>query len=269
MPKQNRNTLKSFFSAGALPTSDMFEDLVDSTINLSDDGFEKTESEGFKIANFADYQTLTSYYHETNLEKPAWQLKFDGFNHDLVWGSEGNQLDLKNAWVLSKKNQRLSVGVGKPNPEFTLDVQGAMRSQERRGGFGRSFQTVDANGQWQDATDWLTGGVTLEVVARAQNLSAKRYGMIHAIAMHTPWRRKQDLLGKLGFRNRIRYTHAYQESMLHKLKLRWLEDKEGYKLQIRSNCKYGDDSRLDFHITRLWSDEDPFVDHREDSGDGQ
>ena len=44
--RQNRTTLKKYFSAGSQPTQTDFEQLIESTLNLLDDGFScKRENE--------------------------------------------------------------------------------------------------------------------------------------------------------------------------------------------------------------------------------
>ncbi len=48
MAKQTRDTLKQFFSAGKLPTEEHFSDLIDSSLNTLDEGFDKSEEFGFE-----------------------------------------------------------------------------------------------------------------------------------------------------------------------------------------------------------------------------
>lgn len=279
MPKHNRNTLKSFFSDGAMPSSDMFEGLIDSTINLSDDGFEKTPADGIKIANVGDHKKMMSYYDQGNRDDALWEMRFDGNDNNLVLGSpvittqrgdqeisQAAQDQISHAICLDKSRHTLKVGIGCKTPKDTLDVNGTTRSVGRRGTFGNSFQTqktsssLGAGSQWKSITSALKGGVVLEVVARAKNDEKKYYGLMHAIAMHSPWRAKRDLWYFLRLKNKIRYTHAVYASIRHKIKLRWHREKgeEGYRLQINSCCEYGDDGILDYHITSLWSDEDEF-----------
>lgn len=285
MAKQNRSTLKSFFGDGAVPTSSMFRDLVDSTINLHDDGFEKNNRDGVKIFCHSDSRALTSYYHQQQRDLAVWRVAFEGEHSNLLWstqaqiqsGIEINEKEsakLQEALCLSRRDNQLRVGVGTQKPQTTLDVNGCIHSLERRGSYGRSFESVPADGQWKTIVDDIQGGSAFEVVARAQNLVKRRYALIHAIALHCPWKPKSnDLLSWLGIRNRIKYTQVFHDSLLHKIKLQW-EDKDaknGYKLQIRTNCDYGTELNssdgftttepcvIDFHITRLWSDEDTFV----------
>lgn len=285
MPKQNRSTLKSFFGDGAIPNSSMFRDLVDSTININDDGFDKTRREGVKVAVHSDSPVLFSYYHQQQRDRAVWQMALDGDQHNLLWATQptdlpGQDVDaederaLAEALCLSRENNQLRMGLGTRRPNSTLDVNGCIHNAERRGRYGRSFESVTADGQWHTIVDNIQGGSAFEIVARARNLAKRRYAMVHAIAMHCPWKpRSNDVLAWLGLRNPIRLNQVFHDSLLHKIKLRWQDDdaKNGYQLQIRTNCDYGSEqtsaegytanqpSVIDFHITRLWSDDDHFV----------
>jgi hypothetical protein len=271
--KQTRNTLKSFFSDGAMPTSDMFAEFIDSTVNVYDDGFDKDEKNGWKLASVGKDKSLLSFYNQRDREKEEWVVRLEGDQDSLVIGhpssktqqadptNEDGQDPLGNALSLTKNSDSLAVGIGTSTPKARLDVFGNIKSKGRRGSVGKSFQTLKADGQWKTITDQLTDGVAFEIVARAVNSDKQFYGMMHAIALHSPWRAKRDLFYFLGFKNKIRYTHAFYDSMLHRLKLRWvrLKGEQGYRLQLRSNCNYGEAGRLDFHITNLWSEDDVFV----------
>jgi hypothetical protein len=285
MPKQNRNTLKSFFSDGAMPSSDMFEDLIDSGININDDGFEKTDVDGLKISTTGNYKSLISLYDQQNRDVEEWVICFEAgkggkdandtsksLNNLVIGYPDKNETSanpargqkttqINHAICLDKSEANVRLGVGHQLPKDALDVAGNIRSPGRRGSFGQSFHSVQADSNWYSITEPLRGGVALEVMARAMNPGKKYYGMMHAIALHTPWNAKRDLAYFLGLKNRIRYTHGFYDSMLHKLKLRWrrIKGEDGYRLQIRSNCKYGTAGVLDFHITCLWSDDDEFT----------
>ena len=281
MPKQNRNTLKSFFSDGAMPSSDMFEDLIDSGINISDDGFEKNAKDGWKISTTGDAKTLLSLYDQKDRETPEWGIQLEGMNNQLVIGypgvesadgsagAEESAATFCHAISLHKTRDSVRMGVGHQLPHDTLDVAGNVRADGQRGRFGRSFQSVKADRQWYSITGPINDGIALEVMARAINREKKYYGMMHAIALHSPWRAKRNLSYFLGLKNRIRYTHGFYDSMLHKLKLRWrrLPGEVGYRLQIRSNCDYGSAGVLDFHITCLWSEDDHFIAPEADPGE--
>lgn len=41
MPRTNRNTLKEYFKCGSMPNQKHFYELIDSMVNISDDGIDK------------------------------------------------------------------------------------------------------------------------------------------------------------------------------------------------------------------------------------
>ena len=54
MAKKNRQTLREKFRRGSMPSQDDFGDLIDSMMNIMDDGIEKSAPEGFKISQLGD-----------------------------------------------------------------------------------------------------------------------------------------------------------------------------------------------------------------------
>ena len=54
MAIRNRNTLIEGFSKGQRPTADDFKNLIDSTVNILDDGFSKDAQSGIKLAPISD-----------------------------------------------------------------------------------------------------------------------------------------------------------------------------------------------------------------------
>ena len=67
MAKQNRETLKRFFGVGKLPTEEHFADLVDSSLNIIDEGFDKTDEFGFEITpqkGSDDTENLISFFRK-------------------------------------------------------------------------------------------------------------------------------------------------------------------------------------------------------------
>ena len=265
MPSRNRDTLKYFFSDGAMPSSDMFADLIDSMLNMDDEGFSKTDINGLEISNLGDSENLISFFKQSNPNQAQWKIRFDNNANSLVISRAEDGVVEENSQAnyllnLSAENGKVKIGVGTDTPEDTLHVNGSVRSYGRRGLAESNYDAPLADGEWHTIAGPFVGCQSLEVVARAKNDLYHRYAMIHAIAMHTISPGKQDIFSLLGLKNRIRYTHAFYESYLHKLKLRWLPDKEfgKYVLQIRSNCDYGADSEIDFHITNLWSDNETF-----------
>lgn len=271
MPSRNRDTLKAFFSEGSMPSAEMFADLIDSMLNMDDEGFRKSDENGFEISNIGDSESLISFYKESHPDKPVWRFRFDGQENNLIVEKvtfsnkraiEKDELEkAKYLLSLSAENDRVKVGIGIAQPQDTLQVVGNIRAEGRRGIVDQTHDTPKADNDWHTIAGPFVGCQCLEVVARAKNDQKKRYAMIHAIAMHSIGPTKKNIFSLLGLKNRIRSTHSFYNSFKDRLKLQWKPgDKRGeYVLQIRTNCDYGEDSQLTFHITNLWSDQNSEV----------
>ena len=74
-----RRTLKIKFQKGNLPTEASFAALIDSMVNIMDDGLNKSEDFGFEIAPQGESKNLLSFFK--NLEEkstPLWQFIVKG-----------------------------------------------------------------------------------------------------------------------------------------------------------------------------------------------
>ena len=77
MPKKNRSTLKKYFKEGALPTSDQFADFIDSTLNMVDEGFDKSTQNGLEISLMEHEKNLISFYRDKAPSDPIWTVSLD------------------------------------------------------------------------------------------------------------------------------------------------------------------------------------------------
>ncbi len=263
--KQGRNTLRKYFAAGRLPSEDHFQDLIDSNLNMEDEGFSKSEQHGFKVAPLGTGDSLISFFRNINFA-PLWRLAFrsrDGAQageENLVFGRP-HGAEEEDAAVLSFAPQG-RVGINLAEPAHALDVAGEVRSSGRLGVETVPAGGVLANGKWQPILTGLQGCQAFEVVAGAGN-PGKGYALMHAIAVNafnpTAW----PAFNLFGRKNRIRCTHAYYMSRDQRLGLRWAFPKERqgagkrreYQLEIRSQCDYGGNTPIRFHLTRLWFDD--------------
>lgn len=264
MPARNRDTLKYFFSDGAMPSADMFADLIDSMVNMEEEGFRKTAQHGLEISNKDSYETLLSFFRQQQPDTPVWQFRFNG--NDLVLsrldGQETSEQEISGKENYSLNfgihNNQPALGVGVQKPKDCLHLSGYVRAAGRRGSVSSETTRPPADGDWHTIAGPFKGCQVIEVVARAKSSSRRRYAVMHAIATHTQSPARNDLFQWLRLRNPIRYTQAFYDSYLHRLKLRWRPGSERgeYFLQIRTNWDYGADSVIDFHIANLWSDTD-------------
>ncbi len=86
----NRETLKTYFRKGAVPTEEQFADLIDSTPNIEDDGFVKVQNEGGK-------EVLTLEHHSVEQKQTSeyFYAPADGDWHNVSLTTEMriNQLE--------------------------------------------------------------------------------------------------------------------------------------------------------------------------------
>lgn len=281
MTSRNRESLKRYFREGALPDEDHFADLIDSMLNMSDEGFRKTVEHGFEVYSPLGHDALLSFFRDQDPERPAWRIELGGARDALL--VQGRQLP-EDADAASNANggnggngggngsgngsgaqtpallcldQDRRIGIGTERPQTMLDVAGTVRSRGREGAYTREHPVVlRADGTWQDLTDDLEGCQAFEVVAGAGLRGKGRFGLVHAIAINT----YNPTLGLFNFLNRkrgIRCTHGYYSRGCDRLELRWSGTSgrnARYRLQIRTGCDFGPDAVLQAQLTQLWSD---------------
>jgi hypothetical protein len=202
MPAKNRTTLKNYFQSGSLPSEDQFEDLIDSMLNMRDEGFEKTAQQGFKVAQLPEGK-LISFFEDISIESPIWSVKVDLKSDD------------RKLYFLNKNDEEIltltpdgKVGIKQNKPDFELDVAGTIASRGRIGEKGAN--TVHANGYWQDITDTLGGCQAFEIMAGVGKPKSGKYAILHAFALKT-----------FNARGKIVYHQAHYGSRCNRLKLRW------------------------------------------------
>lgn len=255
----NRESLRSYFSDGALPTQEHFADLIDSMLNMNDEGFYKSVEGGFEISAATGYETLLSFFRDQDPDVPLWKVGFGGAQGQLLIrpnpGSPDGQAEtIPPLWSLDPAGR---VGIRTANPQAALDVDGVLRSTGRRGSYARiSKAPLLADGEWQDLTDDLDGCQVFEITAGVGHQGQGRFALVHAVALNT----YNPTLGILNFFNRkrpIRGSHAFYARRCDRLQLRW-KGSSGrnarYRLQIRTGCDYGQGVMIQAHVTQLWFD---------------
>lgn len=269
MTSRSRESLKRYFRDGALPNEDHFADLIDSMLNMSDEGFRKTVEHGFEVYSPQGHDALVSFFREQEPETPAWYFELGGARDALLVHGRTPPSDAGQPGAPSGANassvapallcldQERRIGIGTESPRVALDVAGVVRSSGRQGAYARAVEVpLLANGKWQDLTDALEGCQAFEVVAGAGHRGEGRFGLMHAIAVNT----YNPTLGLLNLFNRkrgIRATHGYYSRRCDRLLLRW-DGTSGrnasYRLQIRTGCDFGAGVRIQAQLTQLWFD---------------
>lgn len=279
MGRRNRETLKNFFKKGSLPSEENFHDLIDSSLNMNDEGFNKTPENGLEILSQARRPTLLSFFRDEDPADPIWRIAFDEVDRRrlLVWDQGPPEGEPDEAVEPQVPEPTLAlgpgarVGVNTRTPERELDVNGYVRSVGREGVVPDRAALEDAavgaveqapalaDGRWHTITAPLDGCHALEVVAGVGVKRTGRYALLHAVAVN-PYHPTGFLVDLFGWKKRIRITQGYHRSRSDRLALRWSTDPKGYVLQIRTRRDYGTYSgkqvRIRYHLTELWSDHD-------------
>jgi len=249
MTERNRETLKNYFSAGKLPSSEHFVDLVDSMLNMKDEGFRKSPKHGLELASRVGNDALLSFFKDRSAE-PQWSVAQGGDGQQLIIQA-GNAQDGRSRTPLLTLDRSAGLGVLQRDPQHALHVQGTVASSARVGCLPL-FKAIDdkgqpmpprADGEWHDLLVDLQGCQAFEVVAVAGQSGGGRFAILYALAMNA----YNPTAGWLDFfsrKKRIHTRHAWYGRRCDQLQLRW-EGTSGkdarYKLRIRTGCCYGDD----------------------------
>ncbi len=251
MAKKNRSTLKRYFRKGALPSEDQFGDLIDSTLNPIDEGFDKTPEEGFKISLVGDHKRLISFSKSEAARDVVWSIDYDRDTDHLLIKNPRADSSATPAMSFDEKGR---VGINKPDPAYELDVAGVIAAQGRIGANPDQQKTVAADGHWHSITGALSGCHAYEVMAGVGNKGTGKYALMNALAMNT-FNPTGWLFNFLNRKNKIRYQQAYYLSRGNRMQLRWLGEGDHYYLQIRTVCSYGAKVKIRYYLTQLWFDE--------------
>jgi len=278
MNPRDRKTLKNYFKDGALPGAQHYSDLIDSVVTWKDDGFDKSDDEGWRVAAVGERRALMSFYLNVGKTEPEWSLSHGGDDGALRLrrGAPDAAQDRPSAFSLAGDG---ALGLGCDAPAWRMDVDGVARMRGRIGRPAReSGKTLKANGVWQDVTEPLEGCHALEVVAGVGGkVGDGHYALMHAVALNAYNPRNRWLNWLLGRRS-IRAQRAMYGSFADRLQLRWrttagARSGDGdiargadsaargesrynrpYTLQIRTRSSYGDAHAIRCYVTRLWFD---------------
>jgi hypothetical protein len=132
MTTRNRETLRGFFSAGMLPTQDHFGDLIESMLNMDDEGFRKSEKNGVEISAPAGYDALISFYRDQNKHTALWSIAYGGKADQLVFNAASVSAAADTPPTLAL-DARKRVGIGTDDPQQALDVAGVIACDGRIG----------------------------------------------------------------------------------------------------------------------------------------
>lgn len=162
MTLRDRKTLRDYFKDGALPTGSNFSDLIESSLNLNDDGFSRSAQNGVEITLVGNYRRLLSFFvSESQRDRPSWSITCDpqdamlsfvrvGDSASAAGTSSGAATVNGNGASPSRGAQGADTDreVMNLDSDGTVRVHGALQSYARIGISG----SIPADGAWHDIT---------------------------------------------------------------------------------------------------------------------
>ena len=250
MDKLDRSALKDKFKRGRMPAEQDFANLIDSMVNILEEGFDKSSDDGLKISQLMGSGRLLSFYENIAVDSPQWFLELGIGDNKLHFGTPTTPrvLSLRSysEQINGQEVAKVAVGINKEIPEVTLDVEGTVAASGRMGKQGELRAIADGN--WWDITAALTGCEAIEIVAGVGGPDAEgKYALLHAIALNA-----------FNGKGSINQQQAFYGAKCNRIELRWQPVPEvsnfHYKLQIRSLCSYAAGIDINYHLSRLWFD---------------
>lgn len=241
----NRQTLKNYFKKGGVPSEKHFVDLIDSSLNVIDDGISITPKHGFKINPLGYSTKLMSFFKQSTQSDPEFSLELN--KNDKQGLSIQNKEDQS---ILKIKSEGF-VGINTENPKLNLQVDGSFGAKINKGIFLNGL--VDGDGSWHTIIPNLNGLNGFEVVAYIRGKEGSgRYALSHAIALST--------FGGRFSGSKIKVTSSFYGSIFNKLKFRWYGTMNNYSLQVKTRRHYGicpennQPYKINFNITKLYTE---------------
>lgn len=225
-----------------------FADLIDSVVNIVEDGIGRAVDEGFRISPLGYSKRLLSFFESSQHKKSSWFISLNDSN------AQGLSIQEEAAGPRLTIAPGGQVGIGTSSPAHKLEVKGSIAMESRVGVFASGF--VPGDGKWHDVLSGLNHIQAFEVMAKINGRKGSgKYAVLHALALSAYG-------GRLSH-SKIRTTAAYYGSWLNQIQVRWVGTVNNFALQLRTRGHYGLDDKtaepfqLQFHITRLWDEEEP------------
>lgn len=241
----NRQTLKNYFKKGGFATEKHFVDLIDSSLNVVDDGISIQREQGLKLNPIGFSTKLISFFKKSTQKSPEFSIELDQAN------APGLSIQSEDDKSIIKVRKEGLVGINTLDPKYTLDVNGTVGMKSKVG--THAIGSVPGDGSWHSILTNLDGINGYEITANIKGKPGSgRYSIAHTIALST--------FGGRSSKNKINTTVASYGSFFYKISFRWYGDIYNYELQARTtrhfgiNEKTGSPFLLSFNIIKLFSE---------------
>ena len=231
MAKTNRRTLKEYFGRGKKPTNTQFADLIDSMLNIVDDGFNKSAERGMLLSPLDDNGAVMEVRRNILDEKPQWVIAL-GKNRELHIHREMEE----EALITLCPDGRILLG---GSNQVRLEVNGSIQANSVTGNYLQG--AVPANGQWQEIGGMDYGCIGYHIVAACGLKGKGRYGIADVTAMHC-----------FGKHPRIWSRRSWFGNRFNKIQFRWHSNGLNCGLQLRTRSNYGEGVQVHYRVSNLF-----------------
>ena len=225
MPRTNRNTLKEYFKRGSMPNQKHFYELIDSMVNISDDGIDKNPDDGLRLAPSKENSPVISLFTNIQDNIPEWKI-YLGNNSQLHIIRQGQDEPI----LSLHPNGRIEMN----QPGMDIRINGSLSATRFDGAIRGKFP---ADGEWHTLQIPTEGCRAYRIMAGCGKLKSGSHG--YPLLRETSKNPYESILVRFLF---------------NKIKFRWYGPGQKCKLQIRSGRDYGDNIFVCFLITDLWKD---------------
>jgi hypothetical protein len=252
MAQHTRSELYKIYKGGFHDKA--FEHLVDSGLNIKDDGLGINPEQGLVLTAKGPSKKLASFYQRiSDKSTPLWSLSLDAER-----GVKGlNFLEGEQSRMFIKEGGR--VGINTENPNYQLDVNGLIAVKGIVGSFASGNALADAKWHTMAKMTNLDGCQAYEIIAHVIDEKDKRFGLTIATVLMT--------YGKRGYRTKVVSVESGNKWLFgrfwNKIKFRWIIDdlntepgKLKYMCQLKTKghfgMKDGQPKQVFYRIKRIW-----------------
>lgn len=231
MAKTNRRTLKEYFGKGKKPDGGQFADLIDSMLNIVDDGFNKSAERGLLLSPLNEEGAVMEVRRNILDGDPAWIVALGKQGELLIRrGTEENPL------VTLGADGRIMLG---DTGKVTLHVKGTVRADSFAGAWLEG--AVPADSRWQDIGGMDYGCMGYRIEAACGLKGKGRYALADVTAMHC-----------FGKHPRIWSRRSWFGGRFNKIQFRWRVEGLNCGLQMRTRSDYGEGVCIHYRVSRLF-----------------
>ncbi|MDB4539888.1 hypothetical protein N9231_05650, partial [Saprospiraceae bacterium] len=173
MAQHTRSELYKIYKGGFHDKA--FEHLVDSALNIKDDGIGINPENGLVLSAKGPSKNLLSFYQRvSDKTKPVWNISLDSEENSkgLNFNSNGK------SFLFIQENG--NVGIHTVNPNYELEVNGLISAKGWIGSYAKGYCPADGKWHTLDKLRNLDGCVAFEVFAHINDDKDRRYGLTYA-----------------------------------------------------------------------------------------